>query len=226
MNNNNTHRSRLGMIIITIILMGALVYLVGTSLQKEQQTADIANLTRYDTPSQPITNDPFLNYGQQINQLTSAPISGTARTLDAYYSRRAYAGAPPIIPHPITDAYSFGGNTCLQCHQNGDYTPEFQAYAPIVPHPELINCRQCHVPVTTDELFTLIDWQPLPHPEINQSALPGSPPPIPHGRQMRDNCIACHASPATADEIRLTHPERSSCLQCHVYIETNQEWIR
>ena len=43
----------------------------------------------------------------------------------------------------------------------------------------------------------------------------GSPPPIPHALQMRENCLACHAGPGAVLEIRSTHPERWNCRQCH-----------
>jgi cytochrome c-type protein NapB len=45
--------------------------------------------------------------------------------------------------------------------------------------------------------------------------LPGGPPPIPHGLQMRENCLACHAGPAAVAEIRTPHPTLVNCRQCH-----------
>jgi cytochrome c-type protein NapB len=45
--------------------------------------------------------------------------------------------------------------------------------------------------------------------------MPGSPPPIPHALQMRENCRACHAGPGAVAELRTTHPERVTCRQCH-----------
>jgi cytochrome c-type protein NapB len=121
---------------------------------------------------------------------------------------------------------SFGENTCLQCHANGGYAPQFAAYAPVVPHPELISCRQCHVAVRTTTLFDESAFQGRAAPAIHQAALLGSPPPIPHDLQMRENCLACHAGPAAAEEIRVSHPERVNCRQCHVLIETSEVWTR
>jgi hypothetical protein len=46
------------------------------------------------------------------------------------------AGAPPLVPHPVSDALA-EGKACLPCHADGGWAPSFGAYAPVVPHPEL-----------------------------------------------------------------------------------------
>jgi nitrate reductase cytochrome c-type subunit len=66
------------------------------------------------------------------------------RTLAVYDARRAYLGAPPVVPHPVSDALA-EGKACLPCHADGGWAPSFGAYAPVVPHPELQSCWQCHV---------------------------------------------------------------------------------
>ncbi len=137
------------------------------------------------------------------------------KSLEVYYQNRAYPGAPPVIPHPLLSEKGIGDNTCLQCHQNGGFVEVFKAYAPISPHPDLINCRQCHVPQKTDKLFKSSNWEKADHPQIAGSVLPGSPPPIPHGLQMRENCLTCHAGPSAPKEILVSHPERVNCRQCH-----------
>jgi cytochrome c-type protein NapB len=150
------------------------------------------------------------------------------RTLDAYYKNRAFPGAPPSIPHPVAKERSFGGNTCIQCHQNGGFVEKFNAYAPIAPHPEMVNCRQCHVTKNTNTTFKGFDFskaQPTKVGEGANNALPGSPPMIPHQLQMRENCISCHAGPSAPKEIRVTHPERVNCIQCHVSKMTDQPQI-
>ena len=149
-----------------------------------------------------------------------------ARQLAEYHARRAYEGAPPIIPHAVVEEEQVGKNNCLQCHASGGFVPEYDAYAPVVPHPELISCRQCHVAVNTETLFAESDWQTVAPPETGQAALEGSPPPIPHDLQMRENCLACHAGAAAPVEIRVSHPERVNCRQCHVLIETTDVWSR
>jgi len=47
---------------------------------------------------------------------------------------RAYPGAPPVIPHRV-----WMREDCLACHGE-------RGYAGIrTPHPERVNCRQCHI---------------------------------------------------------------------------------
>lgn len=139
------------------------------------------------------------------------------RTLQTYYNNRAFHGAPPSIPHPVKDARTMGGNTCLQCHQNGGFTEKFNAYAPVTPHPEMVNCKQCHVEQNTKTLFKETNFSKISIPKVGtNNALQGSPPIIPHQIQMRENCLSCHAGPSAPKEIRVSHPERINCRQCHV----------
>jgi cytochrome c-type protein NapB len=93
--------------------------------------------------------------------------------------------------------------------------PRFEAYAPVTPHPEMTSCRQCHVPQAGQAAFQPSGWQTPAPPPLKGAAMPGSPPPIPHALQMRENCRACHAGPGAVDALRTTHPERVSCRQCH-----------
>ena len=44
---------------------------------------------------------------------------------------------PPVIPHPVADNAT--GEDCLACHRTG------VKGAPPTPHPERVNCTQCHV---------------------------------------------------------------------------------
>ena len=151
-------------------------------------------------------------------QEATAPARPGSRTLKAFYERRAYAGAPPVIPHRLLNPSAWGGASCLSCHRDGGYTPEFKAMTPVTPHPELAACVQCHVPQQEAAgLFRGSTFTRMQAPEINGSALPGSPPPIPHDLQMRSNCLACHAGPAAVNELRIDHPERVNCRQCHAW---------
>ena len=216
-NERNKLTSRILIIGMAIVLMAAVVFLVGTSVQEIRRPASVDVAADSGAPSQPVNiNEPFL---------ANSELTGNGRDLATYYSLRAYHGAPPIVPHAVDDA-SFGGNDCLQCHENGDYVPPLEAFAPVVPHPELSSCNQCHVTAKTDSLFVESDWQTVPPPTLGHSALPGSPPPIPHGLQLRDNCVSCHAGQAAPVEIQVLHPERESCEQCHVFSNVNEEWER
>ena len=149
---------------------------------------------------------------------SNLPIDDThSRSLESYYDIRAFPGAPPSIPHNILSDIETGGNACLKCHENGGYTEKYGAYAPVTPHPEMINCRQCHVAQNTRTLFVEARFENFMAPKTgNNNALLGSPPVIPHQIQMRENCLACHAGPSAPKEIRVTHPERINCRQCHV----------
>lgn len=225
MNENFQVGSRIVMIGLGIILLTAVVLLVGTTLRKNSQSAVIREVEGNGSPSRPVDIEMLDRSTTFTTHLNSSDLPTNGRSLADYYELRAYSGAPPIVPHEV-DEQSFGGNSCLQCHATGDYVPKFEAYAPIVPHPELVSCNQCHVPATTSELFAESDWQKLGAPPLGQSALPGSPPPIPHALQLHENCLSCHAAPAAPEEIRVTHPERTNCVQCHVFIETAEEWER
>jgi len=138
----------------------------------------------------------------------------TGRTLHKFYSRRQYPGSPPEIPHPV----EVHGKEleCLKCHADGGWTIILKRITPVTPHPEHISCKQCHLWPVTDTLFRAIDWQSVPPPRLGRSYLPGSPPPIPHDLQMRENCQACHVGPGTVLEIRMKHQWRGHCWQCHV----------
>ncbi len=139
------------------------------------------------------------------------------RSLATYYNNRAFPGAPPYIPHDIKNDGTIGDNSCLKCHDNGGFVQKLNAYAPVTPHPEMVNCRQCHVVQKTKGYFkeNFFVKKSAPKTGIN-NALLTSPPMIPHQIQMRENCLSCHAGPSAPKEIRVLHPERVNCRQCHV----------
>ena len=56
---------------------------------------------------------------------------------------RLYPGAPPTIPHKILMR-----ENCAACHTGPAAREEVRTS-----HPERTRCRQCHVPVTTREVF-------------------------------------------------------------------------
>ena len=140
--------------------------------------------------------------------------------------RRAYDGAPPVIPH---DPF---GLSCITCHNERGMAVEGTGFAPPSPHGELTGgslsrCQQCHVFATTEGVFVESGFTGL-----KQDLSPGerphylAPPVIPHQLLMRENCAACHTSPAAREEIRCTHPERVRCAQCHVEATTTVEFVR
>jgi cytochrome c-type protein NapB len=139
------------------------------------------------------------------------------RNLVNYYKLRQYPGSPPRIPHHVEPSFSKDAVSCLSCHESGGFSSEHNAFIPITPHPEKELCYQCHVPARgEDKNFVENDWVSITPPRLGRSQLPGSPPPIPHSLQMRENCISCHTGPGAVVEIRVEHSSRGNCRQCHV----------
>jgi cytochrome c-type protein NapB len=201
---------------IASALMLACVFVVGQSLRVANEPASLPLTGAGETPSIPSETGVFRLARQALDYRDTPGTPATGRSLQTFYERRAYPGAPPIIPHALADPTSYGGATCLACHADGGWVPKFNAYAPVTPHADLLNCVQCHVPAPAAGTFRGSTFQSARPPAIRQAWLPGSPPPIPHLLQMRDNCLACHGGPAAVREVRTTHPERVNCRQCHV----------
>ena len=127
--------------------------------------------------------------------------------------RRAFDCAPPTIPHGVDEK---SASACLACHAKGAEVNG--KVARVMSHSLRPNCTQCHIP-------TVQRWQHEAAPAVNSfaglsssgegsRAWEGAPPTIPHGVWMREDCHSCHGI-AGAPGLRTTHPERTSCLQCH-----------
>ena len=139
------------------------------------------------------------------------------RNLSSYYDLRQYPGSPPRIPHSVETSFSDEVQDCLSCHAKGGFSPVHGKFIPVTPHPEKELCNQCHVPLPAkEEKFVENDWQSIEPPRLGRSALGGSPPPVPHSLQFRENCIPCHTGPGAVVEIRVEHSARGNCRQCHV----------
>jgi cytochrome c-type protein NapB len=163
------------------------------------------------------------------------------RTLATYRLLRSYPGAPPRVPHGLT-ATEFRRNRCNTCHERGGYSQRFGAYAPVNPHPEWTSCLTCHA--TNDLLVGLpfpqpsgddacrqchggtparfeetgLSWRAATFPAVRQTRS-GEVPAIPHDLTLRGNCLTCHFGPGAVAEIRVSHPERTNCRQCHVVVQ-------
>ncbi|MCR9211949.1 MAG: diheme cytochrome c precursor, partial [bacterium] len=130
-------------------------------------------------------------------------------------SRRAFNGAPPIIPHPVentTDA------ACYACHSNGVKMAGLKAS--VMSHQFLGNCVQCHAPMAPapfQDVDASVDtsFVGLPAPKQGKRAYKGAPPTIPHSQWMRESCNACHGGPHGWAGMESTHPWRTNCTQCH-----------
>ncbi|MCU0346514.1 MAG: hypothetical protein MUC59_06210 [Saprospiraceae bacterium] len=208
-------------IIICGVLLSSAVFIFFAALQESKRPAETLQQPGSETMALPTEAGVFRRWAMAL-KYKDMP-EGGSRNLATYYANRAYHGAPPLIPHPLVSEQGIGGRTCLQCHENGGYTEQFSAFAPVTPHPEWLNCRQCHVPKKTEGLFAGSNFEKLQAPPLGQAAMPGSPPVIPHGLQNRENCLSCHAGPAAPIAIKTTHPERVNCRQCHVPAQQEAE---
>lgn len=156
------------------------------------------------------------------NSAAPDPAGNAARPNASQHSlvraaRRAFDGAPPVIPHQNY------GMSCINCHKQEGLKVPGVGFAPAMPHERTSGmegtnvCTQCHVWKKTDEEFVGSNFvglrQNLRH---GRRAMLGSPPVIPHSVQMRENCFACHTGPGAREEIKTSHPERVNCRQCHV----------
>ena len=200
-----------------VVIMGVVIFFVGEQWRKKQDSGIVHRPTE-STPSLDMIHEE----GAVFHPNTSAvPLDHQAETdvnvrdLQTAYTLRHYPGAPPRIPHPIDPVLDRTAN-CNTCHEKGGFVPTYNAYAPVTPHPEYLNCNQCHVPQNATDLFKETEFAAVAPPPLHRPALPGGPPPIPHSLQLRENGLACHAGPAAPLAIRTTHPERVNCRQCHV----------
>jgi cytochrome c-type protein NapB len=143
--------------------------------------------------------------------------SSRAAALAQRATRRAYNGAPPVVPHPIDQgAYP----NCATCHERGMRIGD--RVAPMMSHQRYENCYQCHV----------VSAQPMPGATLSEETPPyrdnsfvgletqrstrwwaAAPPTTPHSTLMRSRCESCHG--VLGSGIRSSHPHRQSCVQCH-----------
>jgi hypothetical protein len=127
------------------------------------------------------------------------PPSGVHRS---YVQEQRDTVPPPTIPHDVSGALS-RTQECGVCHVTGGVAP--------APHAERRNCMQCHV-----RSGAALSWERGSVAAATPAPPVGSPPPIPHALEGRDNCLMCHGASAPMEAIRTSHPERESCRQCHV----------
>jgi cytochrome c-type protein NapB len=144
--------------------------------------------------------------------------------------RRAYDGAPPRVPHAVTQQTQ----DCVSCHVDGGVIAG--KAAPKLSHPMYPSCTQCHVPMDdprpdavhgvpplTDNTFVGLEG-----PRRGERAWPGAPPTIPHTTRMRDDCTSCHGTSGKLG-LRTPHLDRRSCTQCHApsaMLDQRPPWMR
>jgi cytochrome c-type protein NapB len=209
---------RLGIISLFIVLVVAFVTIWNRSYQAGLEEAYIPLEEKDEMVIIPSEEGVFIRSEFALDYANMPVDKKHQRSLKTYYDNRAYHGAPPSIPHEVADERNMGENSCLKCHQDGGFVTKFNAYAPVTPHPDYVNCRQCHVPEKTKKLFRGTNFDKVAAPKVGKAnkALVSSPPVISHQIQLRENCLSCHAGPGAPKEIRVSHPERVNCRQCHV----------
>lgn len=137
------------------------------------------------------------------------------RSLKIRATRRAYNGAPPVIPHAVEQT---DDAACMACHGTGARIGELVANR--IPHAYLSQCLQCHAPPAPLPLADrnsppANSFAGLPTPSAGPRAYPGAPPLIPHSTWMRQDCLSCHGGVAGWPGLEVTHRWRTNCLQCH-----------
>lgn len=140
------------------------------------------------------------------------------QALDERAERRAFDGAPPVVPHKITQIDSV---SCLKCH--GEGTKIGDRHASKICHDRMSNCTQCHVEgsanggpprETLPNLMGENEFVGLEAPLHGERATRTAPPMIPHTTWMRTDCLSCHG-PSGKNAIQTRHPYRQNCNQCH-----------
>lgn len=131
---------------------------------------------------------------------------------------RAFAGAPPVVPHQLQ------GTTltdCVSCHESGKRSG--RQLARKMSHTILVACMQCHVEQANSEFGELPSLGASSFEGLRPKGIAGSrgyegtppPPPfVPHQTLMRTNCNSCHGTYGY-EGFRTDHPERLNCVQCH-----------
>lgn len=133
--------------------------------------------------------------------------------------RRAFDGAPPVIPHPIDQR---DPSSCDTCHGSGlRFSPTI--VAPQRSHAPYRSCTQCHAPMSalTHEADPFVSAFLGSESHPGWRAWQGAPPAIPHTTLMRERCGSCHGVTGLP-ALRTSHPERAHCRQCHAVESSNE----
>lgn len=155
-----------------------------------------------------------------LTALTNVTEAERAQAISERAARRAFDGAPPVVPHPIVQD---SAASCLACHGPGLVIKD--KVASKMSHAPYASCTQCHVPAggpqipnVGSELLAALaenDFAGLASAQKGARAWAQAPPTIPHSTLMRTDCMSCHG-PQGLFGLRTPHPERQACLQCHV----------
>ncbi|MBT3234703.1 MAG: cytochrome C [Bdellovibrionales bacterium] len=204
-------------------ILVALSTLLGVSLNFKVVASDTVVLSDIKSEA-----GMFLPLKEKVKKSKKKKVrKGKKRRLKSYYALRAFHGAPPTIPHSIKNKKG-KRSKCLSCHKKDRYISKYKSYAPLTPHPEYIDCGQCHVLANRKNgIFKKgISWKSYNPPKTNRSVFPGAPMSVPHSFQFREACSKCHVGPTALKEVRTKHPERLNCRQCHINQLEQTSWQR
>lgn len=192
------------------------------------QTETVPVATRYSQQDR-LNDGPNGAWENHMAKLVQSPVDHSTLTnvteaeralaLRERAARRAYDGAPPVVPHPIAQD---SAAACLACHGSGLVIKD--KVASKMSHALHTSCTQCHVPsvgpripvqeTALREPLAENQFAGLNAPLKGTRAWPQAPPTIPHSTLMRGDCLSCHG-PQGLYGLRTPHPDRRSCVQCH-----------
>ncbi len=196
---------------------------VQEDLHATDSSRDVIPATGY-AELQHIDIGPNRNWSSDLSKLTWSapgildelqPPGPAAKTaaLEQRSARRAYNGAPPVIPHAVNQ---MSADNCMTCHEEGLKIANRAANQ--LPHPYLTNCMQCHVQQNSSLFESTVlaanTFEGKAAALEGPRAWAGAPPMIPHTTHMRDNCLACHGT-LGLEGLRTPHPWQQNCTQCH-----------
>lgn len=235
-----------GVLVVTTSVSGFFMGMLQTRSQlnltePQQLVSDARDLTEVPPGGVPVavayakqdwlregSNAQWRNDLSKLVQPTASAVPLPVRTADERAAavsqrmdRRAYDGAPPVVPHPVTQESSA---SCLACHGPGLAVKD--RLASRISHEHFSSCTQCHVPsggtgLPTAEQGLLAafgkgnNFRGVSATGRSTRAWPGAPPTVPHPLLMRSDCLSCHG-PVGLPGLRTSHPERQQCVQCHV----------
>lgn len=140
-------------------------------------------------------------------------------------TRRAFNGAPPVVPHPVEHT---NDAACYACHNQGVQIGDRVANR--MSHGFLSNCVQCHAAPLPQALAAYDapvdnEFVGLKTPLGGDRAFPDAPPVIPHSTWMRERCLSCHGGIAGWPGLEVTHRWRTNCTQCHAVSATLEQAV-
>lgn len=213
------HKRVFELAIFVLFCLSVVGFLIGTREVTPQTTEVIENPmppvhnARQAVSYNEMHNIDFKANAHWKNHLNKLQQRNTPAIKIKTHERRAYAGAPPTVPHPIIQQSS---TSCLACHELGIRVADRTASK--ISHPHYSNCTQCHVEnnnsLLEDSPVFKNHFRGLKETMKGSRASPVAPPTIPHSTWMRNDCLSCHGLKGNR-AIRTTHPERKNCFQCH-----------